>query len=96
MASTRAVLASLIETCKLNDVDPEAYLADVFAHLVEGHPINRLDEFFPGIGPQLTKSKGPRNTAYGIRSSTVWESLPMSRYRHQSLLPPGLAIQRVE
>ena len=42
-----AILASLIETCKLNSVDPQAYLADVFAHLVEGHPINRLDELLP-------------------------------------------------
>ena len=42
-----AIHASLIETCKLNRVDPEAYLADIFARLVEGHPINRLDELLP-------------------------------------------------
>jgi len=42
-----AILASLIETCKLNNVDPEVYLADVFARLVAGHPINRLDELLP-------------------------------------------------
>jgi transposase len=42
-----AILASLIETCKLNDVDPQAYLADVFARLVEGHSINRLVELLP-------------------------------------------------
>jgi len=42
-----AILASLIETCKLNDVDPEAYLHDVFAHFAQGHPINRLDAFLP-------------------------------------------------
>jgi transposase len=42
-----AILASLIETCKLNAVDPEAYLADVFTRLVEGHPANRLDEMLP-------------------------------------------------
>ena len=42
-----AIHASLIETCKLNGVDPEAYLADIFARLVEGHPINRLDELLP-------------------------------------------------
>ena len=42
-----AIHASLIETCKLNAVDPQAYLADIFARLVEGHPINRLDELLP-------------------------------------------------
>jgi hypothetical protein len=42
-----AVLASLIETCKLNGVDPQAYLADILARIAIGHPINRLDELLP-------------------------------------------------
>ena len=42
-----AVLASLIETCKLNHVDPEAYLADVITRIVQGHPNSRLDELLP-------------------------------------------------
>ncbi len=42
-----AVLASLIETCKLNDLDPEAYLADVIIRIVGGHPMSRLDELLP-------------------------------------------------
>jgi transposase len=42
-----AILASLIETCKLNGVDPQAYLADVFARLVVGHSINELDQLLP-------------------------------------------------
>ena len=42
-----AILASLIETCKLNNVDPQAWLADVFGRLVAGHPISRIDELLP-------------------------------------------------
>ena len=42
-----AVLCSLIETCKLNDVEPYAYLHDVLTRMVDGHPINRLDELLP-------------------------------------------------
>ena len=42
-----AIHASLIETCKLDGIDPQPYLADIFARLVEGHPINRLDELLP-------------------------------------------------
>jgi len=42
-----AILASLIETCKLNSIDPEAYLADVLARLVADHPANRLDHLLP-------------------------------------------------
>lgn len=33
-----AVIASLVETCKLNGVDPQAYFADVIARIVGGHP----------------------------------------------------------
>ena len=42
-----AILASLIETSKLNGIDPQAYLADIFARIADGHPISRLDELLP-------------------------------------------------
>jgi transposase len=42
-----AIHASLIETCKLNAIEPQAYLADVLTTLVAGHPITRLDELLP-------------------------------------------------
>ena len=42
-----AVVYSLIETCKLNGVEPYAYLKDVLERMVEGYPINRLDELLP-------------------------------------------------
>jgi transposase len=44
-----AILASLIETCKLNGIDPHAYLADILARLVAGHPINRIGELLPWV-----------------------------------------------
>ena len=33
-----AVIASLIETCKMNGVNPQAYLRDVLARIVARHP----------------------------------------------------------
>src|SRR6202007_896610 len=42
-----AVIASLIETCKLTGVEPHSYLADVITHIVNGHPQNRLDDLMP-------------------------------------------------
>ena len=42
-----AVIASLIETCKLNGVDPHAYLTDVITKIVNGHPNSRIDELLP-------------------------------------------------
>jgi len=46
-----AIIASLIETCKLNDVDPYAYLADVISKIVNGHPNSRIDELLPWAYP---------------------------------------------
>ena len=42
-----ATVASLIETCKLNSIDPFACLADVISRSVNGHPQSRLDELLP-------------------------------------------------
>lgn len=42
-----AIICSLIETCKLNGVEPYAYLRDVLQRMVDGHPVNRLDELLP-------------------------------------------------
>jgi transposase len=41
-----AVIYSLIGTAKLNNVDPQAWLADVLARIA-GHPASRLDELLP-------------------------------------------------
>ena len=46
-----AVIASLIETCKLNAVDPYAYLAETITKIVNGHPNSRLDELLPWAYP---------------------------------------------
>ena len=42
-----ATIASLVETCKLNGVDPQAWFADVLTKLAGGHPITKLDELLP-------------------------------------------------
>jgi transposase len=41
-----AAMYTLIETCKLNDVDARAWLADVLARIAN-HPANRLDQRLP-------------------------------------------------
>ena len=46
-AENWAVLASLIETCKLHGVNPEAWLADVITRLVDNWPNRRLAELTP-------------------------------------------------
>ena len=42
-----AILASLIATCKINDVEPQAYLTDVLTKLVNGRLQSRLDDLLP-------------------------------------------------
>ena len=41
-----AAIYSLVETAKLNGIDPEAYLRDVLTRIAD-HPINRIDELLP-------------------------------------------------
>src|SRR5216110_529017 len=41
-----AAMYSIIVTAKMNDVDPQAWLADVLARIAE-HPVHRLDELLP-------------------------------------------------
>ncbi len=41
-----ATMTGLIVTAKMNDVDPQAWLADVLARIAE-HPASQLDELLP-------------------------------------------------
>jgi transposase len=41
-----AMMFSLIATARLNDVDPQAWLADVLARIA-AHPASRLGELLP-------------------------------------------------
>jgi transposase len=41
-----AVLYTLIETARLNGLDPQSYLRDVLA-VIANHPINRIGELLP-------------------------------------------------
>jgi transposase len=45
-AERAAVMATLIMTAKLNDVDPQAWLADVLVR-INDHAVHRLDELLP-------------------------------------------------
>jgi transposase len=42
-----AIIASLVETCKLCEVDPQAYLADVLNRIATGHLNTRIDDLLP-------------------------------------------------
>ena len=46
-AANWACIASLVETCKLNGIDPEAYIADVLVKLVNLWPADRIDDLLP-------------------------------------------------
>jgi transposase len=61
-----AAVASLVETCKLNGVDPQRYFTDLLTRLVNGWPNNRIDELMPWCWadmknppPSIADAKGP-------------------------------------
>lgn len=42
-----ATIALLVETAKLNGLDPYAYLTDVITRIVAGHPQSQIDDLLP-------------------------------------------------
>ncbi len=56
-AENWAIVASLIETCKLNGIDPQAWMADTLTKIVSGHLNSEIDELLPWAcaAPQALK-----------------------------------------
>ena len=46
-----AIIASLIETCKLNAINPQTYLADVITKIVNSYPNSQIDNLLPWAYP---------------------------------------------
>jgi hypothetical protein len=46
-AENWAVIASLIETCKMNAIDPHAWLASTLTEIVNGHKQTQIDDLLP-------------------------------------------------
>jgi transposase len=42
-----ASIYTIVQTAKLNDVNPETYLRDTLTKIAEGHPINKIDALMP-------------------------------------------------
>jgi transposase len=61
-ADRAAVMTTLIMTAKLNDVDPQAWLADVLARIAE-HPASRLDDLLPWNWSANARSTAPSQAA---------------------------------
>jgi transposase len=53
-----AAMYSILQTCKLNRVNPEAYLTDTLARIADGHPINRIAELMPWACQPSTSQTG--------------------------------------
>jgi transposase len=58
-AARAAAIATLIMTAKFNDVDPQAWLADVLARIAE-HPVSKLGDLLPW---NWAAANGPRKLA---------------------------------
>ena len=46
-AENWALLASIVATCKLNDVNPVTYIAQTLEAIIAGHPQSRIEDLMP-------------------------------------------------
>jgi hypothetical protein len=78
---TLGIIASLIETCKINDVNPLHYLTDVITRIVNGHPNSDRSAVAMGLPKARTQSRGLRTTLTSQRHrrffQTVWPVAPL-------------------
>ena len=52
-----AAIYSVIETCKMNGINPQAYIAEVIAKVAADWPASRWDELMPWNWQQGTQSQ---------------------------------------
>jgi len=52
-----AAIYSIIETCKLNGVEPFAYISGVMQKIAEGWPNSRIDELMPWVWSPVTQQQ---------------------------------------
>jgi transposase len=55
-AENWALLASLVATCKLNRVDPVAWIAATLQAILDGHPQSRIEDLMPWRFPTQSSS----------------------------------------
>ena len=60
-----AIIYTVLETAKLNGLDPEAYLTNVIDRMAKGHPANRLKELLPW---KWTREENTANQAAAVIS----------------------------
>ena len=53
-AENWALLASIVATCKLNDVDPLAYIGKTLEAILNGHPQSRIEDLMPWNFPNTS------------------------------------------
>src|SRR5215207_6414084 len=85
-----AVIASLIETCKLIGVEPRVYLADVISRIVNGHPQSRLDELLPWAYPITAALKAAAQNRTPLTRQRV-QGLEHQDLEHQHRIVRGTA-----
>lgn len=54
-----AAIYTIVQTARLNGLNPEAYLTDILTKIAAGHPINRLSELMPWHLAAATQPRPP-------------------------------------
>ena len=83
-AENSALLASIVATCKLGDVNPVAYIAETLQAIIDGHPRSRIEELMPwnfrkassqnasGIGKALRSLRNATSSSRTSEARCLW------------------------
>jgi hypothetical protein len=83
-----AIAYTLIETAKLNGVDPQAWLTDVLDRISD-HKVNRIDDCNRGVTLRPQRNRTVRHMVKrGGQTITHFENPPSTYSYEINLLPP--------
>lgn len=81
--------SSVVATCRLNDVNPVAYLAETLEAIINGDPQSQIEELMPWRFRKTSSPNPPTSTQSARATRTSWRSPSWTWRRATSESPKG-------
>lgn len=82
-----AVIATLIEDCKIAVINPHTWLTETLTKLADGHPINSVGELMPWI------NVGCEQRLLSSGRKEVWKKIMTLSMPHGEIFPSNISME---